>query len=40
VRIGASEKGKGASEGFVVNGSIADQRSETRKEDIMKWEGG
>jgi hypothetical protein len=40
VRAGASEKAKGASEGFVMKGSIADRRSETEKEDIMRWEGG
>jgi hypothetical protein len=39
VRLGASEKAKGASEGFEVEGSIADRRSEKHKEDIMRWEG-
>jgi hypothetical protein len=38
VRVGASEKANGASEGFIVNHSIADQCSET--EDIMRGESG
>jgi hypothetical protein len=39
VWVRASEKAKGASEGFVVNQSIIDRRSETETEDIMRWEG-
>jgi hypothetical protein len=38
-RVGASEKAKGASEGFEAEGSIADRRSETQTEDIIRWEG-
>jgi hypothetical protein len=38
VRVGASEKAKGAWEGFIVNHLIADQCSET--EDITRGEGG
>jgi hypothetical protein len=40
VRVGASEKAKGTSEGFLVKCSITDRRSEKHKEDIMRWEGG
>jgi hypothetical protein len=40
VRVEASEKEKGASEGFVVDQSIIDRPSETETEDIMRWEGG
>jgi hypothetical protein len=40
VRVGASEKVTGASEGFAIQGSIADRCSEKHKEDIKKWEGG
>jgi hypothetical protein len=40
VRVGASGKAKGASEGFVVGQSVVDRRSETETEDIMRWEGG
>jgi hypothetical protein len=41
VMVGVSEKAKGASEGFAVNGSIADCSSEIAKEEeIMPWESG
>jgi hypothetical protein len=40
VRIGASGKARGASEGFAVDQSIIDLRSETETEDVMRWEGG
>jgi hypothetical protein len=40
VSVRASQKAKGASEGFVVNQSIIDQPSETQKEDITRWEDG
>jgi hypothetical protein len=40
VRVGASGKAKGASEGFAVNQSIIDRRLETEAKDIMRWEGG
>jgi hypothetical protein len=39
VRVGASGKAKGASEGFAVNQSIVDRRAEREAEDIMRWEG-
>jgi hypothetical protein len=40
VRVGASEKAKGVSEGIAVNQSIIDRSSETETDDIMRWEGG
>jgi hypothetical protein len=40
VRVGASKKAKGGSEGFAIKGSIADRGSEKPKEDIVRWEGG
>jgi hypothetical protein len=40
VSVGASEKAKGALEGFALNQSIVDCPSETGKKDIMRWEGG
>jgi hypothetical protein len=40
VRVEASGKAKGASEGLLVNKSIVDRASETETEDIMRWEGG
>jgi hypothetical protein len=40
VRVGASGKAKGTSEGFVVNQLIIDRVSEKETEDIMRWEGG
>jgi hypothetical protein len=40
VRIGASEKAKGASEGFAVDQSIVNRPPETETEDMMRWEGG
>jgi hypothetical protein len=40
VRVRASGKAKGTSEGFVVNQSIIDRPSETEKEDIIRWKGG
>jgi hypothetical protein len=36
MRVGASEKAKGTSEGFAVNQSIIDRRSERETEDIMR----
>jgi hypothetical protein len=36
VRVGASGKAKGTSEGFGVNESIADRPPETETEDIMR----
>jgi hypothetical protein len=39
VRVAASEKAKGASEGVVIKGLIADRRSEKHTEDIMRGEG-
>jgi hypothetical protein len=46
VRVEASEKAKGTSEGFTVNQSIIDRRSETEietqteTEDMMRWDDG
>jgi hypothetical protein len=40
VRVGVSEKAKGALQGLAVNQSITDRPSETEKEDIMRWESG
>jgi hypothetical protein len=40
VRVGASGKAKGTSEGFVVNQLIIDRPSETETEDIIRWESG
>jgi hypothetical protein len=40
MRVGASGKAKGTSEGFVVNGSIANRRSERNTEGIARGEGG
>jgi hypothetical protein len=40
VKIGASEKPKGRSEGFVIKGSIIDRRSEKHTGDITRWQGG
>jgi hypothetical protein len=39
MRVGASGKAKGASEGFAVSQSIIDRASETKTKDIMRWEG-
>jgi hypothetical protein len=36
VRVGASGKAKGASEGFAVNQSTVDRPSETETEDILR----
>jgi hypothetical protein len=38
VNVGASEKAKAASEGFVIKGPIADRGSETETEDITREE--
>jgi hypothetical protein len=40
VRVGASEKATGASEGFAVNQTIIDRCSETETEDITRGKGG
>jgi hypothetical protein len=44
VRVEASEKAEGTSEGFAVNQSIIDRHSktetETETEDMMRWDGG